>query len=110
MKHKQEPLINGPIDPASTDEGRISQITSLAYDAVEKRIREGTASAMELVYFLKLGSEKTKLEQQKLESETRLQQAKIEALKAQAEHDDLYMRAINAMKSYKIDDGDEEYE
>lgn len=104
MNHKREVLESPVVEPATTDEGRIAQLTALAYDAAEQRIRNGTASSMEIVYFLKLGSAQTKLEQKKLESETMLKQAQIEALKAQVEHDDLAARAIDAMKGYKVDE------
>lgn len=93
------------IEPASTDEGRIAQIASLAYDKVEERIRNGNASAMELVYFLKLGSEKAKLEQQELESKTRLQEAKIKAMEAAETDKVFYQKVLDAMKSYRVDDG-----
>ena len=42
--------------PALHPENREMQLTALAYDAAEQRLRDGTASAQEIVYFLKLGS------------------------------------------------------
>ena len=62
---------------------------------------------MELVYFLKLGSQNARLEREKLESEVRLQEAKIKALEASTRTEEAYSRAIAAMKSYAIDDGEE---
>lgn len=93
-------------DIASTDEGRVAQLAALAYDKVEERIRNNQASAMELVYFLKLGSEKAKLEQQQLESKTRLQEAKIKAMEASETDRAFYQKVLDAMKSYHVDDGD----
>lgn len=103
----QELLKSLPHDLATSDQGREQQIAALAYDAVEERIRNGTASAMELVYFLKLGSQNARLEREKLESEVRLQEAKIKNLEASARTDEAYDRVIAAMKSYVIDDGEE---
>ena len=43
--------------PASTPEAREQQLISAAYDLVEERILNGTATSHELVHFLKLGSQ-----------------------------------------------------
>ena len=43
--------------PASTPEAREQQLISAAYDLVEERILNGTATSQELVHFLKLGSQ-----------------------------------------------------
>ena len=55
--------------PATTPEGREQQLIALAMEATEKRIRDGTASAQELVHFLKAGSPTAKLERQILEKQ-----------------------------------------
>ena len=52
--------------PATTLEGREDQLIAAAMDLVERRIAEGTASAQETVHFLKLGSVRNQLEQNKL--------------------------------------------
>lgn len=100
----EELLKSLPHDLATSDQGREQQIAALAYDAVEERIRNGNASAMELVYFLKLGSQNARLEREKLESEVRLQEAKIKSLEAAARTEEAYGRAIAAMKSYVVDE------
>lgn len=87
--------------PATTPEGRENQLVSLAHDLVEQRLRDGTASATETVHFLKLGSTRERLEQQRLEAEVQLQLAKIESLGSQARMEELTAQAINAMRSYQ---------
>ncbi len=87
--------------PATTPEGREHQLVSLAYDLVEQRFRDGSASATETVHFLKLGSTRERLEQQRLEAEVKLQLAKVESLGSQARMEELTQLAINAMRSYQ---------
>lgn len=86
--------------PAKTPENRENQLIELAYDLVEKRLREGTASAQETVHFLKLGNTRAQLEKQKLEAETRLLTEKQEALESAKQVGELYQQAIDAMKRY----------
>jgi hypothetical protein len=86
--------------PATTPEGRENQLISLAHDLVERRIREGTASAQETVHFLKLGSSRERLEQQRLAHENQLTQVKIETMESQARIEELYTEAITAMRAY----------
>lgn len=87
--------------PATTPEGREHQLVSLAHDLVEQRLLDGTASATETVHFLKLGSTRERLEQQRLEAEVKLQLAKIESLESQARMEELYAKAIGAMSLYQ---------
>jgi hypothetical protein len=87
--------------PATTPEGREQQLVSLAHDLVEERLRDGTASATETVHFLKLGSTRERLEQQRLEAEVQLQMAKINSIESQARIEELYANAIGAMSMYQ---------
>lgn len=86
--------------PSTTPEGRENQLTSLAYDAAEKQIRDGTASSQIITHFLKMGSTRELLEQQRLQHENELMQVKKEALESAKRMEDLYMNAINAFRSY----------
>jgi hypothetical protein len=76
-------------------------MVALAYDLVEKRIREGTATSQEVTHFLKLGSSREQLEQQRLTYENKLTEAKIEAMAAQSRIEELYREAILAMNTYQ---------
>lgn len=113
-RHEEEPkakIVKRRQAPGRTVESRESQIARLAYDLVEKRIRNGTATSQEVVYFLKMGSSQSQLEKIKLENENKLLSAKTEALESQKKIEELYERAIKSMALYQgrevIDDEDD---
>jgi hypothetical protein len=81
-------------------DGREKQLIALAVTSVEARIRNGTASAQELLHFLKLASSRERLEQTKLENEAKLAEARIAEAAAGQRTDGMYERAILAMRSY----------
>lgn len=78
----------------------------MAYDLVEQRLMDGTATSQETVHFLKLGSSKTELEKKKLEKENNLLVAKKEALDASKRIEELYSNALDAMRIYS---GNQDY-
>lgn len=88
------------IPPSATPEGRENRLISIAYDLAEKQILEGTASAMVLHHFLKLGSTRGRIEQQLLVEQTRLASSKAEAIESQKRVEELYAEAINAFRLY----------
>lgn len=96
-----------------TPEGRENRLISMALDLAEERLRNGTATAQEVVHFLKLGSEKSRVEVEKLELEKKLVEAKTENLKAQRDMATMFNDAMAAMKRYRgeeddVDDYDDE--
>ena len=93
--------------PANTVKGREDQLISLAVDLAEKQMIEGTASSQVMTHFLKLGSSREKLEQQRLEGENQLLSVKIEAIEAGNRIEALYADALSAMKTYRGQDPDE---
>ena len=98
-----------PMRPALTPEARENQLISLATDLVEKRLREGTASSQETTHFLKLASTKARLEKQILEKQAELISAKTEAINSQKNMDEVYKRAIDAMRNYSGQGDPDEY-
>lgn len=86
--------------PVFTTEARENQIISLAYDLVEQRIRNGTATSQETCYFLRLGSTKEREERRMMEEKIKLLTAKTEALQSTKRIEELYGEAINAMRVY----------
>jgi hypothetical protein len=86
--------------PATTPEARENQMISLATDLAEQQIREGSASSQVISHFLKLGSTRERLEQQRLEHENELTRVKIEQIESQKRVEELYMEALSAMRSY----------
>lgn len=94
--------------PPRTAQAREDQLIAMAYDRVEERIRNNQATGPELVHFLKMGSAKGRLEKEILEKERELVTAKTEALHAQKRIEELYSKAIAAMKSYSGDNDDQD--
>ena len=94
--------------PAMSLEGRDAQMASLAYDVVEQRMRDGTATSQETTYFLKLANKNQALEKIKLEKQIELLEAKTEQIKAAKRMDEVYMDAIAHFKIYAGDNDDEE--
>lgn len=102
--------------PASTPEGRESQLISLAADVAEEQLRGGTASAQVITHFLKLGSSRERAEQERLHNENLLISAKLEQMATAGRIEAMYEEALNAMRSYSgqeveeiYDDGEEVY-
>ncbi len=100
-----EDIENHPIRKAEDPESRENQMIALAMDLVERRLREGTASAQETTHFLKLASTKNRIELEKLELEKKLVEAKTEALQTSKHIEELYTEAMSAFKSYSPQDG-----
>lgn len=86
--------------PATTVEGREAQLVSLAFDAVEERIRSGKASSQELVHFLKLGTSSAELEKMALEADVRLKTARADSIGSVKRQEDLMREAMVAFTSY----------
>lgn len=86
--------------PATTPEARENQLISLAVDLAEKQMREGTASSQTISHFLKLGSSREKLEQERLSRENELLAEKAASLASQKRVEELYRTALDAMRSY----------
>ena len=86
--------------PALSPEARENQLISLAVDLAERQIREGTASSQVITHFLKLGSTRERLEQEKLIKDQELIDAKKESLTSSKSIEVLYTQAIEAMKTY----------
>lgn len=86
--------------PAMTPEDRENQLISEATALAEQKILDGTASTQLIVHYLKLGSEKARLENEKLKKENELLQAKTEDLQSRKRSEELYERALEAMRRY----------
>lgn len=86
--------------PATTPEDREDQLIAMAYNAVEERIMNGTASSQELVHFLRLGSTKERIEKEILERQKDLITAKTDMLQSAKKVEEMYENAIRAMSLY----------
>lgn len=100
VESPSNPNISPSHSTATTMEGRENELIALAYDAVEERIRNRTATSAELVHFLQLGSMKERLKRENLNADTELKRAKIDAVHQAEYSDQLYLKAIDAIKEY----------
>lgn len=99
-KREKSPAKLSKRRPATTPESRENQLISAAVDLAEKQIQNGTVSSQVLTHYLKLGSSREKLEQERLKNENAMLKAKTEALASAKKVEELYGLALNAMRSY----------
>ena len=92
--------------PGLTAEARENRLISLAMDAAEQQLRDGTASPLVIAHFLKLGSQKAALEIERLKAETAMLHAKKSSLEAEERMGELYQNAVEAMQKYNRSDDD----
>lgn len=110
MKKTQAPKPLGSgrrMRPALNPEARENQLISLAVDLAEQQLRDGTASSQVITHYLKLGSTKERIEKEILEKQKELITAKTEQLQSQKRIEELYARAIGAMRDYSGHGGPE---
>lgn len=86
--------------PAVTEESRENQLVSLAIDLAEKQLSEGTASSQVITHYLKLGSTRERLEQERLLRENELLTSKVEMMASAKRVEELYGQALDAMRLY----------
>jgi hypothetical protein len=96
--------------PATSPEMREMQLADAAYDLAEEQIKSGTASSQVITHFLKAGSMRERLEQERMAHEIELMEVKKEQLGQQARLEDLYAGAIEAMRGYSgLGSGEQEF-
>ncbi len=86
--------------PGLTPESRENQLISLAIDLAETQLRDGSASSQVISHFLKLGSTTSILEKKTLAKNLDLITAKTDAIKSAKVVEELYAKALAAMRSY----------
>ena len=86
--------------PAIGLEAREDQMINLAVNQAERMLREGHAPTQIVVHYLKLATTKNQLEKEKLKKENILLEAKASAIESAARSEELYARAIEAMREY----------
>jgi len=111
-RQRREPIESlPPLRAAKTPQGRENQLIDLADKLAERQLRDGTASAQVITHYLKLGSSRERLEQERLRGENALTMKKIEVMAENNRIGELMDRAIAAFKSYEgSDQTDEGYE
>lgn len=99
--------------PGTTPEAHEQKLIGLAVDLAERQLREGTASSQVMTHYLKLGSTREQLEQEKLALENRVLAAKEDMMKSAQRIEELYGDALAAMRGYQgkppeqLEEGDE---
>lgn len=98
-----KPLNVGEFPKPKTMDARDNQMIALAYDLVEQRMREGTATSQETTYFLKYAAmrEKAELELDILREQRKLLEAKTENLQMAKRNEELLEKAMSAFASYR---------
>lgn len=97
--------------PATTPEARENQLVSLAVDLAEKQLMDGTASSQVITHYLKIGTTRENIEKDILKEKKKLMVAQTEQLESQKRVEELYAKALSAMKSYSgVDIGEDDEE
>ncbi len=97
-KQLEKPLKIRP--PAKTPEARENQLSAMAMALAERQLADGTASSQIIYHFLKESSGKTKLEKEILELQKELTKAKTEKIQREKDVNEMYAKAIDAMRLY----------
>lgn len=86
--------------PATTPEDREQLMISLADELAERQLREGTASSQVITHYLKLGTSRERLEQERIYHENLLLQEKRKAMESQAKSEEMLAEVLDAMRRY----------
>lgn len=85
---------------ARTLEAREQELVAAAYDQAEEQIRTGTASSQVLTHFLKMGSTRELVEQERLRGQIEVDRVKAKQLEQQERMEGLVADALDAFRSY----------
>lgn len=86
--------------PALNDESQESKLISLAFKQAQRELEEQTASSQVVTHFLRLGSQRAKVELRKLELENKLLEEKILSERSGQELTNMLGEVLAALKSY----------
>lgn len=97
--------------PSKDPERRKDQLINLAVDLAEKKLKDGTASSQLIVHYLKLEAERKKeaIELEILKNQKELVAAKAEAYRSASNSEELYSKAMDAIRDYR-GHGKDEYD
>lgn len=100
---------DGPEFPrrrATSPEAREQQLVSMAMDLAEQRIVKGTATAPEIIHWLKISSVREKYERENLQLEAELKRARTKQIGDADRNEALLNKALSAFKGYTGDFSD----
>lgn len=95
--------------PAIDPEARQNQLIALAVDLAEQQLQDGTASSQVITHYLKQGSMRERLENERLREENKLLKAKTELLKSEKRSEALIEEALKAFRNYAGQGDPDEY-
>jgi hypothetical protein len=90
-----------PRAPARTPDERENQLVEAATDLAEQQLRDGSASAQVITHYLKLGSSRERLEQERLRGEIYVAKVKAEHMASEMRTEELMRKALDAMRNYQ---------
>lgn len=99
-KNKVTPISNYTQAPAMSPESRENQLINKAVALAEKQLEDGTASAAVITHYLKLGTERERLERQILSKQSSLLEAKTSSIEHAKESENIAKEAVEAMRNY----------
>ena len=105
-KPKQTSSEDFPEPIPTTPEEYENRLIMKSYRLVEERIDNGTATAAEIVPFLKAGSAKYREEMAKLQEENALLRAKTSAIESEKDRAIFYKEVVAALKNYRTESTD----
>lgn len=94
--------------PPTTPKEREDEMINLAMKLAEEQLRNGTATPSVIVHYLKLGSTRGMIENDMLEKKSQLLTAQKEKLEADKRTEELYSKALEAMRLYGGQQDDDE--
>ena len=86
--------------PAKTPEERESVLIAKSLNLIERQIEDGTVSSTVLAIYAKAGTERDRLEKDRLRGENEVLQKKVESMEAAIDVKNLMEDALNAFKGY----------
>lgn len=87
--------------PATTPKAREDELVNDAYRLAKQQLRDGSASSQVITHFIKAGSQREELEQQRLHYENELTQQKMKHMKELSDQESIAADALRAMRSYQ---------
>lgn len=103
---EMERIVSGK--PPTTPQEQENRLIALATKRAEQQILDGTASSQVLTHYLKLGTSRERLEQAKLEHETKFLEVKAMSFENEKEAAAREERIIEVFKRYSGNINDEE--
>lgn len=96
--------------PPMSNEARENQLIAMAMDVAEQQMRDGTASAMVITHYLKLGSTKERMAMRTQLLQNDLTVAKTRSIEASDRMEQIYSDAMRAFRRYNGDTSDDDEE